>query len=101
MAFRTRSGHEIDDALALEAFGTLASEQIDTLRPFGQERDIRPGQYLYQAGDEVHDFWVVLDGQVNFIDPMTQLGTIASRDPGHSLERLATSLGNGLCCRAA
>jgi hypothetical protein len=56
MAFRTRSGHEIDDALAHEAFATLDSEQVESLRPFGQERDIQPGEYLYQSGDEVRDF---------------------------------------------
>jgi len=82
VAFRTRSGHEIDDALAHEAFATLDSEQVESLRPFGQERDIQPGEYLYQSGDEVQDFWIILTGQVNFFDPHDSHGHNSLSGPG-------------------
>lgn len=102
MVFRTASGHDIDDALALEAFATLTPEQIGALRSFGEQRGIQAGQYLYQSGDTVDEFWVILDGSVNFFDPHDERGHDSVSGPGTLIGEIGHLTGQKalLSCRA-
>lgn len=74
MTYTTLSGHEIDDALAREAFLKLTKEQVERLRQFGEECEITEGEYLFQAGDLVTDFYVILKGEAIVFDPYDQDG---------------------------
>ena len=74
MTFTTRSGHEISDKLAQEAFQTLSDEQIDMLRGCGEEVEIKEGDYLFKSGEDVDHFEVILDGKVSIFDPYDEDG---------------------------
>src|SRR5829696_8172278 len=56
------------DALS-EAFWTLTEEQIALLHPHGQVVTTEAGQTLFQQGDPTCDFYVVLDGTVELVEP--------------------------------
>ena len=47
----------------------LTDEQIDRLREHAEERELHAGDYLFRCGDEEYDFWVVLEGEVEIVDP--------------------------------
>jgi thioredoxin reductase (NADPH) len=51
------------------AFWELTEDQITVLRPRGEVRPIQAGQRLFQQGDPTCDFFVVLDGEVQLIEP--------------------------------
>ena len=69
MPHQLNSGHEIDEALAQEALRTLTDDEIEQLRPFGEEEPTEKGQFFFRPGEPVHDFCVVLEGEVRFFDP--------------------------------
>ena len=52
-----------------EAFWTLTDEQIDVLRPHGQVQQTQDGEVLFQQGELTCDFYVVLEGEVELIEP--------------------------------
>jgi thioredoxin reductase (NADPH) len=60
---------EIEHDLHSEAFWELTDEQIDLLRAHGEVRPTRKDQLLFQQGDATCDFYVVLAGEVELIDP--------------------------------
>lgn len=74
MTYTTRSGHEISDQLAKEAFQTLSDEQIEALHSFGEEHEVKEGDFLYHSGDVAENFHVVLEGKVNIFDPYDEDG---------------------------
>lgn len=74
MTYTTRSGHEISDQLAKEAFQTLSDEQIEALHSFGEEHKVKEGDFLYHSGDVAENFHVVLEGKVNIFDPYDEDG---------------------------
>ena len=74
MTYTTRSGHEISDTLAKEAFQTLSEDQIEALRSFGEERTVEKGEFLYRSGDAAEEFYVILEGEVNIFDPYDEDG---------------------------
>ena len=51
------------------AFWELTGEQIALLRPHGQVLATETGQCLFQQGDPTCDFYVVLDGTVELVEP--------------------------------
>src|SRR5829696_5238559 len=51
------------------AFWGLTEEQIALLRPHGQVLATEAGQVLFQQGDPTCDFYVVLDGSVELVEP--------------------------------
>ena len=53
------------------AFPVLSSEQIDRLRPYGVEGSVEAGDTLYEAGERGVDFFVVLEGAIEILDPST------------------------------
>lgn len=53
MTYTTRSGHEINDQLAKEAFQTLSDPQIESLRSFGKESEVSKGDFLYRSGEVI------------------------------------------------
>jgi thioredoxin reductase (NADPH) len=59
----------IEHDLANEAFWELTDEQIDLLREHGEIVEIATSQTLFQQGDATCDFYVVLEGEVELIDP--------------------------------
>src|SRR5215210_941572 len=56
------------DALST-AFWELTEEQIALLHPHGQVIATEAGQVLFQQGDPTCDFYVVLDGSVELVEP--------------------------------
>jgi thioredoxin reductase (NADPH) len=74
---------DIAQDLASEAFWELTEEQIALLREHGQEMETTAGQVLFQQGDATCDFYVVLAGEVDLVDP-TRAG---SRSLGSRRER--------------
>lgn len=74
MTYTTRSGHEISDQLAKEAFQTLSDGQIDMLRGCGTKREMREGEYLFRSGCDVDNFHVILSGKVSIFDPYDEDG---------------------------
>ena len=52
-----------------EAFWTLTDEQIDVLRSHGEVRQTQDGEVLFQQGELTCDFYVVLEGEVELIEP--------------------------------
>ena len=60
---------ETESDLASEAFWELTDEQIDLLREHGQVQETMAGQVLFQQGDATCDFFVVLEGNVELVEP--------------------------------
>jgi thioredoxin reductase (NADPH) len=54
---------------ASEAFWELTDEQIDVLRAHGEVRRTEVGDMLFQQGDPACDFFVVLEGEVELVEP--------------------------------
>jgi thioredoxin reductase (NADPH) len=52
-----------------EAFWTLTDEQIDVLRAHGEVRPTHDGEVLFHQGELTCDFYVVLEGEVELIEP--------------------------------
>jgi CRP-like cAMP-binding protein len=63
-----------DDA----AFPTLDATAIAFLDAVGDRRTVEAGEYLYRAGDDVYDFFVVLSGTVDIV-----VGEASGRAPSH------------------
>jgi thioredoxin reductase (NADPH) len=59
----------IEQDLHSEAFWQLTDEQIDLLRSHGEVRQTVEDQILFEQGDATCDFFVVLEGEVELIDP--------------------------------
>ncbi|HEX2080428.1 MAG TPA: FAD-dependent oxidoreductase [Longimicrobium sp.] len=57
-----RSDHDI-------AFPKLADAQVDALRPRGRVRRVGAGEVLWNEGDRGFNFFVVLSGELEIIDP--------------------------------
>jgi thioredoxin reductase (NADPH) len=51
------------------AYPLLSASQLVEMAPFGDEQLVATGDLLYQAGDETHDLFVVLDGGVEVVAP--------------------------------
>jgi thioredoxin reductase (NADPH) len=56
------------EELERQAFPVLTQEQIDLLRPFGEERSIDARNVLFEAGDLEYPMVVVLAGRTEIID---------------------------------
>src|SRR5215216_5994156 len=67
-----------------EAFWELTEEQIALLHPHGQVVATEAGQVLFQQGDPTCDFYVVLDGSVELVEPTA--GTLRSLGIRHERE---------------
>jgi thioredoxin reductase (NADPH) len=52
-----------------EAFWTLTDGQIDVLRAHGEVRQTQDGDVLFEQGELTCDFFVVLEGEVELIEP--------------------------------
>src|SRR3954465_11987554 len=60
---------DIDHDDLSAAFWELTEDQITVLRPRGKVRPIEAGQRLFQQGDPACDFYVVLEGEVELVEP--------------------------------
>ncbi len=52
-----------------QAFPALTREQIDRIRPFGHSRRVRPGEILFEPGDTMVPFFVLLSGGMEIVQP--------------------------------
>jgi thioredoxin reductase (NADPH) len=72
-----------------DAFQTLLPSDIEVLEAHGTRRPITRGEYLYRAGDDSYDFYVLLSGSV---DILAETGAteriIATHGPGRFLGEL-------------
>ena len=50
-----------------EAFPRLTADQLDVLQTCGQRRTAQVGDFLYRAGERVHDVLAVLSGRVDIV----------------------------------
>ena len=82
MAQSINSGHQIDDGLAAEAFRLLTDDEIEQLRGCGQEETVEPGRFFFRPGETVHDFCVVLEGEIHFYDPHDESAHDSYAGPG-------------------
>jgi len=65
------------------AFPVLTSDQIDRLRPYGVEGSVEAGDTLFEAGEKGFDFFVVLEGAIEILDPSTESATrVTIHEPG-------------------
>ena len=70
-------------ARAEHVFPTLTPEQIARIAPHGRVREIRAGEVLVNAGDQVTPFFVVTAGQIEVIRPSGAVETtIVVHHPG-------------------
>ncbi|MBV8729112.1 MAG: FAD-dependent oxidoreductase, partial [Acidobacteriia bacterium] len=53
-------------------FPVLDSTQIQELMPFGDTRQVAPGEILYEQGDEEHGVFVVLNGSIEILGVVKQ-----------------------------
>jgi thioredoxin reductase (NADPH) len=51
------------------AFWELTDDQIAVLHPHGQIKPTQVDQFLFRQGDETCDFFVVLEGEVELVEP--------------------------------
>ena len=66
-----------------QAFPTLSEEQIDRIRGLGHVRQVRRGDVLFQPGDVLVPFFVVLSGQMEIVQPaLDGERLIARHEPG-------------------
>jgi thioredoxin reductase (NADPH) len=56
------------DGIRSSAFPTLADDQIEFLRRYGEVRKIEPGQVLFREGDRSYDFIVILEGEAEIVE---------------------------------
>ena len=63
-----------------EAFWTLTDEQIDVLRSHGEVQQTQDGEVLFQQGELTCDFYVVLEGEVELIEPTLVTRVASWRD---------------------
>ena len=61
--------NEIDQDDLNAAFWELTNDQIAVLRPHGEIRQTSAGEVLFHQGDPSCDFFVVLEGEVDLIEP--------------------------------
>jgi thioredoxin reductase (NADPH) len=50
-----------------QAFPTLTPSQIDRIRPYGQVREVRPGELLFEPGEMHVPFFVLLSGAMEIV----------------------------------
>ena len=67
---------------------TLDPATIDELREFGEVRSIASGDVLYEAGDDVPAFFVVLEGEVEIVRQDGDKEVVARHGPGRFLGEL-------------
>src|SRR5690242_10957314 len=66
-----------------QAFPTLTQDQIDRIRPTARERNVQRGEILFQAGDEIVPFFVLISGRMEIVQPdLDGEREIAKHDPG-------------------
>jgi len=66
-----------------QAFPTLTQDQIDRIRPAARERNVQRGEILFQPGDEIVPFFVLISGRMEIVQPdLDGEREIAKHDPG-------------------
>src|SRR5437762_2958568 len=73
------------------AFPSLDPTAIAFLEAVGERRTVGVGEYLYRAGDDAYDFFVVLSGMVDIIlggDSDDDEQQLAQHGPGRFLGEL-------------
>ena len=66
-----------------QAFPTLTAEQIDRIRPAGIERNVRPGDILFEPDGTSTPFFVLLSGSMEIVQPgLDGERQIAKHGPG-------------------
>lgn len=85
--------HDREDPVV---FSKLTDAQISRLQAFGEERTYDPGEYLFEAGDRVDSFYVVLEGEVRITLDAEGGGetVVATHQPGQFTGQLAVLAGN-------
>jgi thioredoxin reductase (NADPH) len=58
----------VDPAIAEAAHAHLADRQLDVLRNYGHEHDVRAGEVLFGPDDDTQDFIIVLEGEVQVVE---------------------------------
>ena len=59
-----------------EAFPTLSNEQIARIRPFTQERALRHGESLWEAGDRDRPMFVIVQGEIEILSGADHMVTV-------------------------
>jgi len=64
------------------AFPILSHEIIDALRPLAEERTYESGEVVFKAGNPDVDFYVVLSGELEIVNPTDDNRHIVTHGPG-------------------
>jgi len=68
---------------AEQIFPTLTQAQLERITPHGRAREVRPGEVLFEAGEEIFPFLVVTAGRIEMVRPSPTGDTIiAVHGPG-------------------
>lgn len=64
------------------AFPTLSQDFIDAVRPLAEECSFEDGEFVFQAGQPDVDFFVVLEGGIDIVNPTDNDRHIVTHGPG-------------------
>src|SRR6185503_14988986 len=64
------------------AFPVLSPEDISAIRPLAEERAYRDGEIVFKAGSPDVDFFVVLSGEIEIVNPTDNNRHIVTHSPG-------------------
>jgi signal transduction histidine kinase len=77
-----------------ELFPKLSDAELARLRPQGQERELHPGEVLFQEGDPTYQFYVVLEGQIRVTKRMgAEEQLLALHEPGEFTGEISMIMG--------
>jgi thioredoxin reductase (NADPH) len=66
----------------LQAFPTLAAQEIAALRPFGESRTFTDGATVFRAGQPEMDLFVVESGNIDILNPADENRLVTTHEPG-------------------
>lgn len=77
-----------------ELFPKLSDEELERMKQHGRELQLSPGQILFQEGDPIYQFYVVLEGQVQITKRMgAEEQILALHDPGEFTGEISMIVG--------
>ena len=81
-----------------DAYLRLGPDEVDRLRPYGEERPVGSGEVLFEPGAVSYPFMVVLEGAVEIAQPSSEV--IAAFGPGDFIGELNALTGERAFTRA-
>jgi thioredoxin reductase (NADPH) len=64
------------------AFPTLSTDDVNAIRPLAEERGYADGSFVFKAGNPDVDFFVVISGEIEIVNPTNNGRHIVTHKPG-------------------